>query len=45
MRSSLAERGAQVAPQLLEAPRGAALAAELRHRGVTVEDVPANVFG
>lgn len=45
LRSSLAVRGALVAPQLLEAPRGAALAAELRHRGVTVEDVPANVFG
>lgn len=45
LRSSLTVRGALVAPQLLEAPRGTALAAQLRERGVTVEDVPANVFG
>ena len=45
LRSSVTVRGALVAPQLLEAPRGAALAAQLRQRGVAIEDVAANVFG
>lgn len=45
LRSSLTVRGALVAPQLLEAPRGAALASQLRVRGIAVEDVPANAFG
>jgi TrmH family RNA methyltransferase len=38
LRSSLTIRGALIAPQLLDAPRGAALAASLRER-VTVEEV------
>lgn len=38
LRSSLTIRGALIAPQLLDAPRGAALAAGLRQR-VTVEEV------
>ncbi|MGH7637452.1 MAG: TrmH family RNA methyltransferase [Gemmatimonadaceae bacterium] len=45
LRSSLTVRGALLAPQLLEAPRGAVLAARLRERGIPVEDVPANMFG
>jgi TrmH family RNA methyltransferase len=45
LRSPLVVRGALVAPQLLEAPRGAGLASTLRARGVTVEEVPANEFG
>ena len=44
MRSSIEVRGVLVAPQLLDAPRGAALAAAVRARGVTVEDVAANEF-
>lgn len=45
LRSPLAIRGTLVAPQLTEAPRGAALLAALRERGVTVEEVPAREFG
>jgi TrmH family RNA methyltransferase len=45
LRSPLTVRGALVAPQLLEAPRGAALAAALRSSGAPVEDVPAAEFG
>ena len=45
LRSSLTLRGALVAPQLLDAPRGAALADALRQRAVHVEEVAANVFG
>jgi RNA methyltransferase, TrmH family len=43
-RSSLAIHGALVAPQLADAPRGAALLAELRQRGVHVVDVTALEF-
>ena len=39
LRSALVVRGALVAPQLAEAPRGAALKADLVSRGVTVEEV------
>lgn len=45
LRSPLTIRGALVAPQLLDAPRGAALASTLRSRGVAVEDVAAQDFG
>ena len=45
LRSPLPIKGALVAPQLLDAPRGAALADALRGRGVDVEDVAANEFG
>ena len=45
LRSQLAVRGALTAPQLLDAPRGAALAARLRDKGVLVEEVQANEFG
>lgn len=45
LRSPLSVRGALIAPQLLEAPRGAALAALVRSRGLAVEDVAANEFG
>ena len=45
LRSDLRIRGALIAPQLLDAPRGAALAAELRERRIVVEDVPAQAFG
>ena len=45
LRSPLEVRGALVAPQLLEAPRGAALVQSLREHDVRVEDVPANEFG
>ena len=45
LRSPLEIRGALVAPQLLDAPRGATLAQSLRERGVQIEDVPANEFG
>jgi TrmH family RNA methyltransferase len=44
LRSSLAIRGALVAPQLLDAPRGAALAESLRARGTHVEEVSSNDF-
>jgi len=43
--STLVVRGALVAPQLLEAPRGAALRADLTRRGVVVEEVAAREFG
>jgi TrmH family RNA methyltransferase len=45
LRSDVAIRGALVAPQLLDAPRGAALAAALRGKKIVVEEVAANVFG
>ena len=45
LRSTLPVRGALVAPQLMDAPRGAALSAMLRERGVAVEDVEAAEFG
>src|SRR6185312_12927211 len=45
LRSPLSIKGALIAPQLMEAPRGAALAGSLRSRGVQVEDVAANEFG
>ena len=45
LRSRLTIRGALVAPQLAEAPRGAALRAALVERGVSVEDVEAKDFG
>jgi TrmH family RNA methyltransferase len=45
LRSPLTIRGAIVAPQLLDAPRGAALADAMRSRGVSVDDVAAHEFG
>jgi TrmH family RNA methyltransferase len=45
LRSPLTIRGALVAPQLAEAPRGEALRAALRARGVAIEDVPGKDFG
>jgi TrmH family RNA methyltransferase len=45
LRSELVIRGVLIAPQLLDAPRGAALADTIRQRGLAVEDVPAAVFG
>ena len=45
LRSSLAIRGALVAPQLAETPRGVALLASLRARGVSLEEVPGKDFG
>jgi TrmH family RNA methyltransferase len=45
LRSAVTIRGALVAPQLLEAPRGAALATALRERNIVVEAVEANAFG
>jgi len=44
LRSSLSIRGALVAPQLNDAPRGAALAEALRSRGMQVEEVASNEF-
>ena len=44
LRSPLTVRGALVAPQLLDAPRGAALADALRSRGVELQEVVANEF-
>jgi TrmH family RNA methyltransferase len=44
LRSPLKIRGVLVAPQLLEAPKGAALAESLRNRGIPVEDVAAKEF-
>ena len=44
LRSPVTIRGALVAPQLLDAPRGAVLAEALRSR-VEVQDVAANEFG
>ena len=43
-RSPLAVRGVLVAPQLAEAPRGSALVAELRRRGIDVAEVSALEF-
>jgi TrmH family RNA methyltransferase len=45
LRSPVAIRGALVAPQLLDAPRGARLAESLRSKGVDVQDVAAIEFG
>jgi len=45
LRSPLTIRGVLIAPQLLEAPRGAALAAEVNTRGVKVEQVEPVAFG
>ena len=45
LRSAVKIRGALVAPQLLDAPRGAGLAGALREKNIVVEEVPANVFG
>ena len=45
LRSPLRIHGALTAPQLLEAPRGSALAASLRERKIMVEDVAALEFG
>ena len=44
LRSPLTIRGMLIAPQLLEAPRGAALADALRARGVELQEVAANEF-
>jgi RNA methyltransferase, TrmH family len=44
LRSPLKLRGALIAPQLREAPRGAALAESLKTRGVAVEEVDAHAF-
>ena len=45
LRSSLTIRGVLIAPQLLEAPRGAALAAQVNTCGVEVEQVEPVAFG
>ena len=45
LRSALTIRGVLVAPQLLDAPRGAALVDALRKRNIAVEEVAANEFG
>jgi TrmH family RNA methyltransferase len=45
LRSPLTVKGVIVAPQLFEAPRGAALAAELKQRSVELQEVPAQEFG
>jgi TrmH family RNA methyltransferase len=45
LRSPLAIRGVLVAPQIGESPRGQALRATLRERGVSVEEVPGKDFG
>ena len=45
LRSPLIVRGALVAPQLQEAPRGAALSESLRSRGVEVQEVSPLEFG
>jgi len=44
LRSPLTMRGALVAPQLLDAPRGATLAGALRSRGIELQEVKANEF-
>jgi RNA methyltransferase, TrmH family len=44
LRSPLQIRGALVAPQLVEAPRGAALIASLRTKGISVQEVGAHDF-
>jgi TrmH family RNA methyltransferase len=44
LRSSLSVHGVIVAPQLLEAPRGEALAANVRSRGLDVEEVDTGAF-
>jgi TrmH family RNA methyltransferase len=45
VRSALHVHGVLVAPQLAEAPRGAALLASLRERGLEVAEVSAQEFG
>jgi RNA methyltransferase, TrmH family len=45
LRSPLAIRGVLTAPQLLDAPRGAALVESLRSRAIKPEEVEANEFG
>jgi RNA methyltransferase, TrmH family len=45
LRAPLTIRGALIGPQLLEAPRGAALAAAIRGSNMPVEEVAANEFG
>jgi len=45
LRSAVTVRGVLVAPQLVDAPRGAALGDALRERNIVVEDVAANEFG
>ena len=45
LRSALTIRGVLVAPQLVDAPRGAALEDALRERNIVVENVAANEFG
>ena len=45
LRSALTIRGVLVAPQLVDAPRGAALEGALRERNILVEVVAANEFG
>jgi TrmH family RNA methyltransferase len=44
LRSPLTIPGVLIAPQLLDAPRGAALADELRARGIELQEVAANEF-
>ncbi|HEY8174887.1 MAG TPA: RNA methyltransferase [Gemmatimonadaceae bacterium] len=44
LRSRLTIRGALIAPQLLDAPRGAALAGTLRSGGIELQEVAANEF-
>ena len=44
VRSSFQIEGVLVAPQVQEAPRGAALVAEIESRGLTLESVAANEF-
>lgn len=45
LRSPLIIRGALIAPQLLDAPRGAALAESLKARGVPIQQLESNEFG
>jgi TrmH family RNA methyltransferase len=45
LRSPLRIQGALTGPQLLEAPRGASLAAALRERKITIEEVASLEFG
>ena len=45
LRSSLVIRGALVASQLYDAPRGAALAVAIRERGIDTQTVEPNEFG
>jgi RNA methyltransferase, TrmH family len=45
LRSPVSIRGALIAPQLLDAPRGAALAESLRSRKITIEEIEPQEFG